>query len=100
MQYKPTSLKYIVNLCLFLTTLLGFAQGPKADTQGRIKLDGVISVVGDYVILDSDIDKTLTDMESQGISTKGVTRCELLGKLMEDKLYAHHAIQDLSLIHI
>ncbi|MEN8764829.1 peptidylprolyl isomerase [Wenyingzhuangia sp.] len=94
MQYKPTSLKYIVNLCLFLTTLLGFAQGPKADTQGRIKLDGVISVVGDYVILDSDIDKTLTDMESQGISTKGVTRCELLGKLMEDKLYAHHAIQD------
>ena len=33
-------------------------------------------------------------MESQGISTKNVTRCELLGKLMEDKLYAHHAIQD------
>jgi peptidyl-prolyl cis-trans isomerase SurA len=51
-------------------------------------------VVGDYVILDSDIDKTLTDMESQGISTKGVTRCELIGKLMEDKLYAHHAVQD------
>ena len=33
-------------------------------------------------------------MESQGIPTKGVTRCELLGKLMEDKLYAHHATQD------
>ena len=77
-----------------MTTLVVVAQGPKADSQGRIKLDGVISVVGDYVILDSDIDKTLTDMESQGISTKGVTRCELLGKLMEDKLYAHHAIQD------
>ena len=77
-----------------MTSLVAVAQGPKANTQGRIKLDGVISVVGDYVILDSDIDKTLTDMESQGISTKGVTRCELLGKLMEDKLYAHHAIQD------
>ena len=60
----------------------------------RYKLDGVASVVGDYVILDSDIDKTFSEMESQGISTKNVTRCELLGKLMEDKLYAHHAIQD------
>ena len=60
----------------------------------RVKLDGVVSVVGDYVILDSDIDKTIADMESQGIPTKGVTRCDLLGKLMEDKLYAHHAIQD------
>lgn len=94
MQYKPTSLKYILSLCLFCTNLVVVAQGPKAESQGRIKLDGVVAVVGDYVILDSDIDKTLTDMESQGISTKGVTRCELIGKLMEDKLYAHHAIQD------
>ena len=94
MQYKPTSLKYILSLCLFCINLVVVAQGPKADNQGRIKLDGVVAVVGDYVILDSDIDKTLTDMESQGISTKGVTRCELIGKLMEDKLYAHHAVQD------
>ncbi len=72
----------------------GFAQGPLSNTSSRIKLDGVVSVVGDYVILDSDIDKTIADMESQGIPTKGVTRCELLGKLMEDKLYAHHAVQD------
>ena len=28
------------------------------------------------------------------MSTKNISRCELLGKLMEDKLYAHHAIQD------
>jgi len=60
----------------------------------RIKIDGVSAVVGDYVILDSDIDKTLVEMESQGISTKEISRCQLLGKLMEDKLYAHHAIQD------
>ena len=30
----------------------------------------------------------------QGMSTKNISRCELLGKLMEDKLYAHHAVQD------
>jgi peptidyl-prolyl cis-trans isomerase SurA len=33
-------------------------------------------------------------MKSQGISTEGIERCQLLGKLMEDKLYAHHAVQD------
>ena len=60
----------------------------------KIKVDGVSAVIGDYVILDSDIDKTLIDMESQGIPTKDISRCQLLGKLMEDKLYAHHAIQD------
>jgi len=63
-------------------------------TSNRIKVDGVSAVIGDYVILDSDIDKTLVEMKSQGISTKGISRCQLLGKLMEDKLYAHHAIQD------
>jgi peptidyl-prolyl cis-trans isomerase SurA len=46
------------------------------------------------VILESDIDKTLIEMKSQGISTQGISRCQLLGKLMEDKLYAHHAVQD------
>ena len=89
MQYRPISLKSTLSVIFFLSTFLLFAQ------QGqRVKLDGVVSVVGDYVILDSDIDKTIADMESQGIPTKGVTRCDLLGKLMEDKLYAHHAIQD------
>ena len=50
--------------------------------------------MGDYVILESDIDKAIVEMESQGISAKNITRCELLGKLMEDKLYAHSAVQD------
>ena len=64
------------------------------DINTKIKVDELSAVIGDYVILDSDIDKTLIDMESQGISTKDISRCQLLGKLMEDKLYAHHAIQD------
>ncbi|MDA9139432.1 peptidylprolyl isomerase [Flavobacteriaceae bacterium] len=73
------------------------AQGTSVNesvSPNRIKIDGVSAVIGDYVILDSDIDKTIVEMESQGMSTKNITRCELLGKLMEDKLYAHHAIQD------
>lgn len=61
---------------------------------GRSKVDGVIAVVGDYVVLDSDIDLMYRELQAQNIPIKDVSRCELLGKLMEDKLYAHHAVQD------
>ncbi|MEO1486941.1 MAG: peptidylprolyl isomerase [Bacteroidota bacterium] len=64
----------------------------------RVKLDGVAAVIGDYVILESDIDKTLIDLKSQGASTADITRCGLLGKLMEDRLYAHQAVQDSLLV--
>jgi peptidyl-prolyl cis-trans isomerase SurA len=86
-------MKFTSFLCLFgcFITIVS-AQG--TDKPNRIKIDGVSAVIGDYVILNSDIDKTLVEMESQGVNTKGISRCQLLGKLMEDKLYAHHAVQD------
>ena len=60
----------------------------------RYKVEGISAVVGSYMVLDSDIDKALLEMEYSGVSLEGITRCDLLGKLMEDKLYAHHAIVD------
>ncbi|WP_246282610.1 peptidylprolyl isomerase [Flavobacterium agri] len=60
----------------------------------RQKVDGIIATVGDYLILDSDIDKAYLEIKSQGADVSGITRCQLLGKLMEDKLYAHQATQD------
>lgn len=79
-------------LSLFVCAFV-FAQSQNPP-QVRLKIDGVTAVVGDYVILDSDIDKAYIDLQSQGVSTTDITRCNLLGKLMEDKLYAHHAEQD------
>lgn len=64
----------------------------------RVKIDGISAVVGDYVILDSDIEKTLIDLRNQGASEADVSRCGLLGKLMEDRLYAHQAVQDSILV--
>lgn len=60
----------------------------------RFKAEGVSAVIGEYVVLDSDIDKSYVELQQQGVSIEDVTRCQLLGKLMEDKLYAHHAEQD------
>ena len=66
----------------------------KTDSTKLVKVDGVAAVVGDFVILDSDIDKQFAQLEASGVSTKDISRCQLFGKLLEDKLYIHHAIQD------
>ncbi len=60
----------------------------------RVKIDGVAAVIGDFVVLESDIDKQFTQLKVSGVSTKDITRCQIFGKLLEDKLYQHHAVQD------
>ena len=87
MLLNQTNTKLLISSLLIVFFQFSFSQE-------KIKVDGISSVIGDFIILDSDIDKVLIDMESQGLSTRGISRCQLLGKLMEDKLYAHHAIQD------
>ena len=61
---------------------------------GRMKIDGVIATVGDYIILDSDIDKNFLEAAANGNDVTKITRCQMLGKLLEERLYAHHALQD------
>ncbi|MCA1966211.1 MAG: peptidylprolyl isomerase, partial [Flavobacterium sp.] len=70
--------KFLLSLLILVTTTV-FAQTK------REKVDGVIGVVGDYVVLDSDIDLELIQLRAQGIDTKNITRCELFGKQLEDK---------------
>ena len=62
--------------------------------QKKQKVDGVAAVVGNYIVLDSDIDLMYLELKTQGVNIEKITRCELLGKQLEDKLYAHQAIQD------
>ena len=80
--------KILSVLALLLLTTPIWAQSE------RKKVDGVAAVVGDYLILESDIDKAYIDLKQQEVDTKNITRCQMLGKLMEDKLYAHQAVQD------
>ncbi|MCR9227628.1 MAG: peptidylprolyl isomerase [Flavobacteriaceae bacterium] len=99
--------KKIKGLSMAFFAMLGMVRAQQADqamsidttsSTKKVKLDGIAAVVGDYVILESDIDKTLIDLQNQGASTEDVTRCGLLGKLMEDRLYAHQAVQDSLLV--
>jgi len=90
MQRKITSFSLLSKAAFTLILLLCNT----INSQQKIKIDGLAAVVGDFIILDSDIDKTLIDLQSQGVATDNLDKCSLLGKLMEDKLYAHHAEQD------
>ena len=65
-----------------------------AQNNERKKVDGVAAVVSDYLIFESDIDKAYIDLQQQDVDTREINRCQMLGKLMEDKLYAHQAVQD------
>lgn len=95
--------KSILSIFLFLIGFYGFSQEIIKDKEPekksvqqskRQKVDGIIATVGDYTVLDSDIDKAFLEIEGSGGSIKDITRCQMLGKLLEDKLYAHQAIQD------
>ncbi len=115
MQLEMTSLKSIIRSFSLLLLLAGVStsqaqevivtdstaigieseiQEKIQDKSGRFKVDGVAAVIGDFVVLESDIDKMYLELQSQGASIKDVTNCNLAGRLMENKLYAHHAIQD------
>jgi peptidyl-prolyl cis-trans isomerase SurA len=103
-QMKSINNKIAITFFLLLFACgLGFSQEIIKDKTEPVKndipskkqkIDGVIAKVGDYIILDSDIDKSYLEISSQGNSIKDITRCQMLGKLLEDKLYAHQAIQD------
>jgi peptidyl-prolyl cis-trans isomerase SurA len=104
MNYKMNKIVTLVALFLFGYSTIAQEIIPevkpvvKVDTvkksNKRQKIDGIIATVGDYNVLDSDIDKSFLELSSQGASVKDISRCQMLGKLLEDKLYAHQAIQD------
>lgn len=92
-----TPLKTMISRFLNNTTLFAVAfllVSTVAFAQKKQKVDGVAAVVGDYIVLDSDIDLMYLELKTQGVDVEKITRCELLGKQLEDKLYAHQAIQD------
>ena len=90
--FLKNSIKIVLTFSLLIANISLHAQIKNQFI--KQKIDGVAAVVGDFIILDSDIDKTIIDLQSQGVNVDQFDRCSLLGKLMEDKLYAHHAEQD------
>lgn len=90
---KYLFMNYVVVIAILTSNLL-LSQDNSTINNNRNKIDGVAAVVGDFLVLDSDIEKQFNQLKASGISTDDMTTCQVFGKLLEDKLYQHHAIQD------
>jgi len=99
MPLKIKNFKYINMLKkAILLILLGFAftmQAQDATPTGkRVKLDGVATVVGKNIVLDSEIAAYKLEFEQQSEGKLEISDCEMLEQIMEKKLLSHHAVVD------
>jgi len=60
----------------------------------RIKVDGVAAVVGDQVVLDSEIGQLKIQLKQQGIDINKMNDCQILEQLLQDKMLIVEAKKD------
>lgn len=62
--------------------------------QKKIKLDGVAVVVGENIVLESDVEKFKEEVKQKSEGKVDLSDCEMLEQIMIQKLLAHHAVVD------
>jgi peptidyl-prolyl cis-trans isomerase SurA len=94
MPLKTNNLKFIkmikkgsLLLVLILTSAHVFGQS-------KIKIDGVSVVVGENIVLESDVVKFKQELVQRSEGKVSKTNCEVLEEIMLQKLLAHHAVVD------
>ena len=68
--------------------------GMSAFAQKKIKVDGVATVIGDNIVLNSEIDAFKQELIQQSGGQIEISDCEMLEQIMNRKLLAHHAVID------
>ena len=111
MQLKTNSLRFTIKPVLLgaLLCAVGTANAQEiintdeiataeVDTSSVVKpgfkVDGVAAVVGEYVILDSDVRQAHDARAQQKVPESENTTCKVMDMLMENKLYSHQAVVD------
>lgn len=74
----------------FLVLMIGMG----VHAQEKLKVDGVATVVGDNIVLDSEIDAFKQELVQQSGGQIEISDCEMLEQIMNRKLLAHHAVID------
>lgn len=81
----------MIKRIIFLTFVcLGF----QLNAQMKIKVDGVATVVGSNIVLDSEIAAFKDELVQQSGGKMEISDCEMLEQIMHRKLLAHHAVID------
>jgi peptidyl-prolyl cis-trans isomerase SurA len=75
------------------------ACGLQMQAQEKLKIDGVATVVGDNIVLDSEINAFKQELIQQSGGQIEISDCEMLEQIMNRKLLAHHAVIDSVLVN-
>ena len=84
MAYKTKAIKIVF---LFITTIFSFALSAQ---EGKI-IDGIIAVVGDKILMKSELENQIVSLKSQGIIIDNESKCQIIEELLFQKLMLHHA---------
>lgn len=74
--------------------IIGLTGIMQLTAQEKVKIDGVATVVGDNIVLDSEIDAFKQELIQQSGGQIEISDCEMLEQIMNRKLLAHHAVID------
>ncbi|MFA7688401.1 MAG: peptidylprolyl isomerase [Moheibacter sp.] len=85
------------NVFAFFSLLVSTILWAQPTPEGQFKLDGVAAVVGDEIILDSDIERDYVQAKAQGFQIEN--ECEFLENILIDKVLLTKAKED-TLINI
>jgi len=77
----------IVVITLLITSFTGIAQE-------RTKIDGVAAVVGKNIVLYSEVRAAKQQLDQESKGDNKLTECNIIEKILNDKLLAHHAVID------
>ena len=78
--------KTLVFALLLISTML--------QSQIKQKIDGVAVVVGENIVLNSDIAKFKLEVEQKSEGKISMSDCQMLEEIMLQKLLAHHGVVD------
>ncbi|MCK5637737.1 MAG: peptidylprolyl isomerase [Flavobacteriaceae bacterium] len=81
------NIKMIKKLLIIVLAISGL----QLNAQEKLKIDGVATVVGKNIVLDSEIDAFKEELIQQSDGKIEVSDCEMLEQIMSRKLLAHHA---------
>ena len=81
---------------IFIVALLVFSA--QLNAQKKVKVDGVATVIGKNIVLDSEIDAFKQELIQQSGGKIEISDCEMLEQIMNRKLLAHHAVIDSILV--
>jgi peptidyl-prolyl cis-trans isomerase SurA len=81
-----------------LVILSGLLQIPQNGMAQDKVVDQIVAVVGNNIILKSEIEEMFRDQQAQGITSEGDMKCEILEKFLIDKLLVAEALIDTDIV--